>query len=184
MRSRRRRDSSTEWSARSDGPMHRFPRRASARLLGAIGVTDGHTHYCDRMHHWAERRHAGETSPGADNDRAADLLTQDPVRRTHIPGTLRGGRRSLQPEAGVSHRLASLVNDGVVGTAPVVEREVESLALNRDSSHPLIEDTESFVQQLLSRLVALADDEVGHLDHHRPPATTLGLDALVGLSAV
>src|SRR4051812_22432050 len=50
-------------------------------LLGAVGVTDGHSHDRDRRVHAAERYDAGDAPPRADDHLAADLLAQDPVRR-------------------------------------------------------------------------------------------------------
>ena len=70
---------------------------ALAPLLRAVGVADGHSDNRDRRVDAAERDDPGNPPAGADDHGAADLLTEDPVRRAHIVRALGRDRGRLQP---------------------------------------------------------------------------------------
>ena len=73
-------------------------------------------------------RHAGNPPAGADDDVAADLLAQDPVRAADVVGSLRRDRRGLEPEAGLDDGSRGLVDDLV--TVPGVDSSERSKRRN------------------------------------------------------
>ena len=76
-------------------------------------------------------------------------------------------RRRLEPEPVLADRGRGLVHDAVVGLAAPLEREIEARELELDPDHVGLEHAEALLQQLLSRLVALEDDD-RPLVAHRP----------------
>ena len=80
-----------------------------------------------------------------------------------LPSGVIGGR--LDAEAGLAHGLGGLGDDRVVGLAAVVEREVEvdELGLQRDDVG--VEHAQRLLEQLLSGLVALEDDDLQVFGH-------------------
>ncbi len=97
-----------------------------APFLRAVRVADGHADDRDGGVDSAERNDPRNAPSGANDDLATDLLAQDAVRRTHISGLLRRDRRRLQPETVLAHGCSGVEDDGVLGGAPVLEREVEA----------------------------------------------------------
>src|SRR5438874_472926 len=61
---------------------------ALAPLLRAVRVADGHAHDRDRRVDASQRRNSWDAAAGADDDLAADLLAEDPVRRADVAATL------------------------------------------------------------------------------------------------
>ena len=91
---------------------------------------------------------------------AADLLAQDPVRAPHVVRALRRDRRGLEPEAGFDDGSGGLVDDSVTGCPARFEREVEAIELQRHAHDVRGKDAQRFLEQFLTRLVALQDDDV------------------------
>ena len=121
-----------------------------------------------------DRRHAGEPASGADDDLSVDLLAQDSVRRADIVLALGGDRGRLEPEAGLAHRPGGLGDDLVGRGAPALEREVEALELYLHAEERRIEQPERLLEELLSGLVALEDDDLDRVGH---AARTIADDA-------
>ena len=95
-----------------------------APLLRAVRVAYGHAHDRDRGVHAAEWDYTGNAPSRADDDLAADLLPQDPVRRSDVARALGRDRRRLEPESALADRLRGLVHDRVLRRAAILEREV------------------------------------------------------------
>ena len=114
----------------------------------------------------ADREHAGNPPSGADDDLAADLFAEDPVRRADVTGLLRGDGRGLEPEAVLANRLGGFVDDLVVGRPPPGEREIEAWKRQLDAHDIGSENPQRGLEQLLSRLIAFEDDD-GSLGHGR-----------------
>src|SRR4026209_1515695 len=66
---------------------------------------------------------------------AADLLTEDAVRRADVVARLRFDRGPLQAEAVLPDRASGLVDDGVLGLASFRQREVEAREGELDPDH-------------------------------------------------
>src|SRR6266545_2599588 len=99
---------------------------ALAPLLRAVGVADRHAHDRDRCVDAAER-HDARNAPARPHDHApTDLFAEDPVRRTDVVAPLGSDGRGLQAETVVADRLGRLVDDGVLGRAARLDRQVEA----------------------------------------------------------
>src|SRR5262249_22671213 len=99
---------------------------AFAPLLGPVGVADCHPHDRDRGMHAAERSHARNPPAGANDDLAADLLTENAIRRADVAATLRCDRGRLQAQSVLPDRGGRLVHDAVVRLPASFEREIEA----------------------------------------------------------
>ena len=130
-----------------------------APFLGPVGVADRHANHRDGRVNPSDRQHPWDAPAGADDDVAADLLAQDPVRAPHVVCALRRDRRSLEPETRLDDGSSGLVDDGVTGCPTRFEREVEAVELQRHAHDVRGKDAQGFLEQFLTRLVALKDDD-------------------------
>ena len=130
-----------------------------APFLRAIGIADRHADDRDGRVDAADRRHARNAPSRADDDLAADLLAEDPVRRADVAGAFGRDGRRLQAEPGLAHRRCGLVDDSVLRRATAFEREVEARKLELDPDHVRDEHTQGFFEQLLPGLVPLEHDD-------------------------
>ena len=105
----------------------------------------------------------GDPSAGSDDDLAADLLTQDPVRRADVAGLLRRDRRGLQAVPVLLHCDCGLVHDTVLRRPPRLEREIEARELELDSDHVRGEHAQCLFEKLLTGLVAFEHDDRLHV---------------------
>ena len=137
-----------------------------APFLGPVGVADRHANHRDGRVNAADRQYARDAPAGADDDVAADLLAQDPVRAPHVVCALRRDRRGLEPETGFDDGSGGLVDDSVTGCPARLEREVEAIELQRHADDVRGKDTQRFLEEFLTRLVALEDDD-GPAGHDR-----------------
>ena len=126
---------------------------AFAPLLRPVSVADRHPHDRDRRVNAAERRNAGNASPGADDHLAADLLAENPVRRADVVSALRSDRRRLQAEPVLDDRVGRVMHDPVLGLPPGLEREVEPWEIELDADHVRREDAQGLFEQLLPGFV-------------------------------
>ena len=106
-----------------------------------------------------DREDAGDPAARADDDLAADLLTEDPVRRAYVVTALGRHGRGLQAEPVRSDCPRRLVHDAVARLAPTAERQVEARERQLDPDDFRVEDAESRFQQLLAGLVAFEHDD-------------------------
>ena len=135
----------------------------------------------------SERHDPRDAPPGADDDLAADLLTEDPVGRADVVASLGRDRCRLQTEPVLAYRCRRLVDDGVLRRAPLLEREVESWELELHADHARSEDAQRLLEQLLACLVTLENDDrvvvlhrVGSVDRHGvDPERTKGVVSLL-----
>ena len=88
---------------------------ALAPLLRAVGIADRHAHHRDGEVRAADRHHAGDAPPSANDHVAADLLAQDAVRAADVAGSLRRDRRRLQSQAVLADGPRGFVDDLVLG---------------------------------------------------------------------
>src|SRR5919109_4960417 len=112
-----------------------------------------------------ERDDAGDAASGPDDDAAADLLAEDPVRRADVVLAFRRDRRRLQAEAVLPDRRGGVVDDRVVGPSPRLEREVEARQIELEADHVRHEHPQRFLEELLAGLVTLEHDD--RVDFHR-----------------
>src|SRR5581483_9505962 len=117
-------------------------------------VPDRHAHDRDRRVDAAERRDARDAAAGADDDLAADLLAEDPVRGADVVSPLRRDGRGLETEAVLADCGGGVVDAAVLRRAPALEREVEARQVDLEPRHVPCEHAEALVDELLSRLVA------------------------------
>src|SRR5207244_7249313 len=82
-------------------------------LLRAVRVADRHADDRDRRMDAPERDDAGDAAARANDDAAADLLPENPVRRADVVAALGSDRRGLQAESVFADRLCGLVHDAV-----------------------------------------------------------------------
>ena len=147
---------------------------ALAPLLRAVRVADGHTDDGDRArgHRRAGRRREGAAC--ADDDLSADLLAQDPVRRADVASGLGRDGRGLEPEPVLADRRRSVVDDLVLRRAPVCASERSKRGSSScDPDDVRRENAERLLEQLLSCLVALEDDD--GVGVHRAPSLCASL---------
>ncbi len=87
-----------------------------------------------------------------------------------IPGVAPLGRDrgGLHSESVLANRGGRLEHHAVVGGASGLEREVEARDVELDSDHLGLEDAEALLEELLSRLVALEDDDRQRIPHRGP----------------
>src|SRR5262245_5878003 len=138
---------------------------ALAPLGRAVRVADRHAHDRDRRMHTSDGSNAGNTTTRADDHLAADLLAQDAVRRADVVESLRSPRRGLQPEPVLADRRRRLVDNLVVRRTAISEREVVARKLELDVDHIRGEDPQSFLEELLTRLVTFEDDNGSGVAH-------------------
>ena len=106
------------------------------------------------------RGHPGNTPPRAHDDGAADALPQNAIRAADIAGGLRGDGGGLESQARPAHGGSGLADHVVARRPPVSEGEIEPQQLEVEAEDPRVEHAQRFVEQLLTGLVAIADDDL------------------------
>ena len=102
---------------------------------------------------------AGDPPARADDDLAVDGLAQDAVGRADVVLALRRDGRGLEAEARLAHGRGRLRDALVLRLAPAREREVVVHELVLGAAHAGIEHPDRLLEQLLSGLVAVEDDD-------------------------
>ncbi len=146
---------------------------ALAPLLGAVGVLDGHAH--DRRSGCGRRRSA--STPGIRRPVRTMTLPSTSSRRMRLgepTSSLPSGVivAALSPKPALAHRRGRLVDDLVVGLAPVVEGEIVAVELELEAEDLGVEHPEGLLEQLLPGLVALEDRDRQRFRHARTHDTT------------
>ena len=132
------------------------------------------------MHAGHRPDHARDAPAGADDHLAVDLLAQDPVGRADVVLALGRDGRGLEPEPGLAHGLGGLGDDGVVGLAAVLEREVVVDELGLEPGDVGVEHADRLLEQLLPGLVALEDDDLEVVGHGRAEPTRVRVPRVRG----
>ena len=141
---------------------------ALAPLLRPVCVADGHPHDRDGGMDSTDREHPWNPPPGAHDHLAADRLPENPVRGADVVAGLGCDGRSLEPEPMAGDRCGGLSHDVVPGRAPLLEGEVEPRQLELQAEHVGLQHPERRLEQFLTGLVALEDDDRTGI--HRRPA--------------
>ncbi len=87
-------------------------------------------------------------------------FTQDAVGTPDVACRLRRDGGRLETQARFAHGGGGLTDDLVGGGPPVPERQVEPHQVECEPEHAGVEHPQGLVEQLLSRLVAVADDDL------------------------
>ena len=102
---------------------------------------------------WKRRRSGrlGDSTPGADDHVASDVLPQDAVRASDVVLALGYDRRRLEAEPVLANRACRLVDDLVLRGPPVVEREVSARKLELEADDVGGQNAQRLFKQLLPR---------------------------------
>jgi hypothetical protein len=132
---------------------------AFAPFLRAVCIADCHSDDRDRGVDASEGRDTGNAAPGSDDDAPADLLAKDSVRRADVALLLRGDRRRLQAEAVLADGRRGVVHDLVLRLSALLQREVEARELELDADDVRRQHAKRLLEELLSGLVSLQNDD-------------------------
>ena len=95
----------------------------------------------------------------------AHAFSQDAVGAADVARRLRGDGGRLEPQTRLAHGCGGVADD-LVGRGPTVaERQVEARQLEIEPEYSGIEDPQCLVEQLLSGLVTVADDDLAAARH-------------------
>ena len=108
-----------------------------------------------------DRTDARQTPSRAHDDFPADGFAQNRVGGADVIFFFGRYRGSFETEMCPLHRFSGLLHHGVVGCAPVFQREIESLHAQFDVGHRTVENAQRFGQELLSGLVAFQNHDGG-----------------------
>ena len=108
----------------------------------------------------------GDPPARADDHGPVDALADQAVGAADVVLALRGYRRRLQPQAGLLHRGRRFGADLVFGGAPLLQREVEAIELDLEAEDIRVEDGERRLEQLLTGLISLEDDDASRFGGH------------------
>ena len=142
------------------GLLVRAPRVAGPVLLSAVGIAHRHANHHDRVDDRGGRRHPRDAPAGPHDDGTTYALAQNPIGAADIAGRLGRDGGGFEAEARLAHGHGSVTHDIVCGRPPVGERQVEMDELQVESEDSGIEHPQGLLEQLLSRLVPVADNDL------------------------
>jgi hypothetical protein len=108
--------------------------------------------------HPSHRADAWDASSGAQDYCPPDLLTQDRIGTANIVCAWRGNRGGFHAQAASVHYRGCLLQDPVLGGAPVLEADIEMLEVQFQPNYLWNKYTQRLLEQLFPGLVAVHDN--------------------------
>ncbi len=90
---------------------------------------------------------------------------QEAIRRTDISDPLRCDGGGLQSQPDFNHGLGGLADDGIVGSAPILQGEIKPEQLDPCAEHLGIKDTQGLFQQFLTGFVSVTNHQLRLFGH-------------------